>query len=62
MFYIIGFVDYSDTKRQISLIFINIIIYLMLYFKLKKLMTDFLIFIFYFYFLLFSVIGYGIFF
>ena len=36
MFYIIGFVDYSDTKRQISLIFINIIIYLMLYFKLKK--------------------------
>ena len=36
MFYIIGFFDYSDTKRQILLIFINIIIYLTLYFKLKK--------------------------
>lgn len=36
IFYIIGFVDYSDTKRQVFLILTNIIIYLMLYFKLKK--------------------------
>ncbi|WP_435149230.1 hypothetical protein [Candidatus Pelagibacter bacterium nBUS_32] len=37
LFYIIGFIDYSDTKRQIYLILANILIYLFIYYKLKKL-------------------------
>tara|TARA_B100000902_G_C27199933_1_gene858511 strand:- start:220 stop:1248 length:1029 start_codon:yes stop_codon:yes gene_type:complete len=37
LFYIIGFFDYADTKLQICLILINTFLYLLSYFKLKKL-------------------------
>ena len=36
LFYYIGYIDYSDTKRQVYLIIINIIIYLYVYSRLKK--------------------------
>jgi UDP-N-acetylmuramyl pentapeptide phosphotransferase/UDP-N-acetylglucosamine-1-phosphate transferase len=36
-FYIIGFLDYSDTKLQIYLILINSFLYIFSYFNLKKL-------------------------
>ena len=40
LFYILGFHDYSDTKLQISLIFINTSIYLFIYYKLKNIVDD----------------------
>ena len=36
IFFIIGYLDYSDTKRQVYLILINVIIYIIVYIKLKK--------------------------
>ncbi len=39
-FYIIGFFDYSDTKLQIILIFSNTVIYLLVYYQLKKISDD----------------------
>ena len=40
LFYLIGFIDYKNTKLQIYLILINILIYLLVYFKLKKKIND----------------------
>ncbi len=40
LFYLIGFVDYSDTKRQIFLILINTLIYLFIYYLLQKKIND----------------------
>ena len=36
LFYIAGFVDYSDTKLQLILIFSNTLIYIIVYLILKK--------------------------
>ena len=40
IFYIIGFIDFTNTKLQIFLILINILLYLLVYFKLKKKIND----------------------
>ena len=37
LFYYFGYIDYSDTKRQVYIIILNIIVYLYVYSKLKKL-------------------------
>lgn len=36
LFYYFGYIDYSDTKRQVYIIILNIIVYLYVYSKLKK--------------------------
>lgn len=36
VFFIIGYLDYSDTKRQVYLILLNVIIYIIVYIKLKS--------------------------
>ena len=40
LFYLIGFEDYSDTKRQLFLILINTLIYLFIYYLLQKKIND----------------------